>query len=753
MSPDGASSSPSPDAATPDAPPGPPFVFGMTEWPSEFVPYAAFRAAAGTPAGVPRLCHIYTYWDIAHHDPAGAGDTHTLAGITNWLAMAEGKCDEVMITFQGPQQPTPADPPAVATFEQSFVDFQNLPALANWNGKLSYTAWNEPNNQANSGNGLQKPITPELAAQYYLALRKHCAPPTCKVAAGDFATNGNTAADIAWNCANDNDPANTTTRCAQPSSLNPANAPPSYLDRYKNYLALHATDVGLPANFRPEYLAYHPWHDVNSYIDSNAPCSTYQNCATRRLLQSLGGTWGGVEIWDNEIGVGLQNSTPPDAQTTQPCGAAFLVRLTELSPRITRLYYMRFGAGNGPLLDGQALRPAGQVLANYSPLYAGARCADTGIPREYSNPVIPMFGRPPGAPSGPGSAITEGCPDPSGIKTRAGDFYIYCTSYTFPYSRQDGFPIFKAPELAGNPWTRAGSIIPDSGAARTSWPGWIRDGNGTRFGLFWAPDVRELPNGKFVATYAAPCGDTQCVGMAWADGPAGPWTHKTDAPFLSSANNGAGLGGPGHRTYDPNVLSASDGSLYLYWVVAGSGIWGARVTAAASGALSLSSAPTRLMDQGEGPYMIEHAGVFYLFYSTNPSGGLTYDYQLHVRRAAGPLAAFTEEGPLVIHKSAAANGSPVSATGFVAPGGNSVIQNAAGGVDFMIYHAIKVPAGTACPAVDPENGQAITGDPVHNPYCRTQGERQAMIDPITWTPDGWPAVGDGTPSTSARLVP
>ena len=164
--------------------------------------------------------------------------------------------------------------------------------------------------------------------------------------------------------------------------MNPTGKPPSYLDRYKNLIAIHATDYGLAPGFRPEVFAYHPWHDVNSYIDSNAPCSSYQNCVTRRLLRSLGGSWGGVEIWDNEIGVGLQNPTPPDENTTQPCGAAFLVRLTLLSPRVTRLYYMHFLSGHGPLFDGTTLRPAGRVLAARATSYDGATCAPTGLPAQ-----------------------------------------------------------------------------------------------------------------------------------------------------------------------------------------------------------------------------------------------------------------------------------------------------------------------------------------------------------------------------------
>ena len=357
-----------------------PFDVGMNEWTGEFGPYAAFRKAAS--ASGPRLCHVYTYWNIAREDPPNGDQTHRLAGLVQWMSKAEASCDEVLVTFQGRQdEQWHESPPLATTLEQAFTEFLHLTergqSLERWRGKLSFTPWNEPNNPAGSGNGLFEEITPERAARYYMAIRKHCSPEHgCKVAAGDFATDGSTADSIEWNCGDDNSPHDTTTRCAQPSSFG-SGKPPSYLDRYKNEIAIHAGDFGLPAGFRPEYFAYHPWHDVNGYLESHKPCSRYEDCVTRRLLRSLGGSWSGVEIWDTEIGVGLQTNPAP-TEKRQACAAAFLVQLTDLSPRITRLYYMTFAGGNGPLFEGSTLRPAGHVLATGSLTYAHD-CAPTGM--------------------------------------------------------------------------------------------------------------------------------------------------------------------------------------------------------------------------------------------------------------------------------------------------------------------------------------------------------------------------------------
>jgi hypothetical protein len=373
---EGSGDAPTADVA-PDAPPDAAspwsgFDMGVDGPEDQMASFQTFRLASGALASEPRFCHKYTGWNVATGD---------VSGLVTWLAGAAPNCDEVMMTFKGSGG---EQAPSAAQMEAAFVAFQHLTdpgqPLADWNGKISFTACNEPNNGNSAGSGFSPAPTPELAAQYYLAIRKHCSPDSgCKVAAGDFATNGNWWNDLQWNCADDNDPANTTTHCAHPSSYNTTGAPPSYLDRYKNYIANHATSFGLPAGFRPEYLAYHPWHDVNEYIEHNNPCSTYQNCATRRLLESLGGTWSGVELWDDEISVGLQTSPAPNENTTQPCGAAFLVQLTNLSPRFRRLYYMWYSKGNGPLLDGNVLRPAGVVLANRETSYSGATCPPTGM--------------------------------------------------------------------------------------------------------------------------------------------------------------------------------------------------------------------------------------------------------------------------------------------------------------------------------------------------------------------------------------
>lgn len=369
----------------------------------------------------------------------------------------------------------------------------------------------------------------------------------------------------------------------------------------------------------------------------------------------------------------------------------------------------------------------------------------------FTNPIIPMYDRPAGVaadvPRGVPHEKTEGCPDPMALRTRGGDYFVYCTSYTFPFSRLNGFPTFKSASrsLAG-PWKPVGSIIPDRNDSREAWPRWIRDVDGKRDGSFWGVDVHQLPNGAFAAAYSAPCGDARwgnrrCVGIAWADGPDGPWTHA-DAPFVNPENDGAG----GGDSYDPNLLVTTNDELYFYWVVPGLGVYARRVRADGRGKLDwfdASAHPTLIADHrkgqvGEGPYVVEHDGAFYELHS---SGSLFYGYYVGVRRGARPDRPFDVEGPAeVVHRNAH----------FVATGGNSIVEDGQGR-SYLVYHAIVVPPGGGCPRQNPVWGGDVpkTAD---NPHCRVEGDRQAMIDPMEWRrfADGydWPVLknGRGTPS-------
>jgi hypothetical protein len=315
-----------------------------------------------------RHCHAYLSWDIAEN-PIGSGNINregTRAWLEDWLKHAQGQCDEALLTFKyidgvskGKGFPTPAD------FEAAFKMFQSISwAYTGWTGTFAFTAWNEPNNGAPSGDGLSIPVEAKLAADYYLALRKYCTPPSCSVAAGDFGSNGHLGNGFVQNCTR-----GVATLCRNAS----------YLDQYKYYLANDAASYGLGSgtSFRPEMFAYHGWDDINDYINHNPNCGSVKdhNCTTWVLLNSLSSdSWANSEIWDTEVGAGQNPQSNPDA-ITQACAASFLLRLTATAgARITRIYYTRPYENDGEhwslFTPSGDPKPAFTVLANRDTSYA-----------------------------------------------------------------------------------------------------------------------------------------------------------------------------------------------------------------------------------------------------------------------------------------------------------------------------------------------------------------------------------------------
>ncbi len=348
---------------------------GFNGGPDQFAYYDEFLKTSTVPQKGPRICHTYPSWDVALQAP-GHGSTAlpgSRAWLEDWLAHAEGHCDEALISFKsypkseggsGHEAPAMTSAPSVAEYTKAATAFVTT-KWPKWTGKFAFTPWNEPNNGAKSGDGLGKELSPSEAAEYYLALRHLCGKHSCKVAAGDLASNGTMVADFHFNCPSD---------IVAPKDLCKE---ASWLDRYKNYLANHANDAPykLGAGFRPEVFAFHPWYDVNDYVNSKTHCNTTEHCSTRALLENLGGSWSHVEIWDTEIGVG-QDGEAALSDARQACGAAFLIRLTaNLSARITRIYYTRMRGGNPALFTGTtSARPAMKVLADRETQYTKTSC-------------------------------------------------------------------------------------------------------------------------------------------------------------------------------------------------------------------------------------------------------------------------------------------------------------------------------------------------------------------------------------------
>lgn len=325
------------------------------------------------PAGG-RYCHAYLSWDIAEQAVGSGpvGKEGSRSWFEDWLAHAQGHCDRALVTFKYIANVTQNDTgtyPSPSDYEAAMTSFLDTDwSYTGWAGMFDFTPWNEPQNGAGSGDGLTKQIPAENAADYYLALRKHCLPSAgCTVAAGDFGSNGQQWQTYLQNCTDDSAPL-----CTEAS----------YMDQYKHWIMTDAPNFGFTTAFRPEVFAYHGWDDINNYINSGSHCTDPQRCTVRALVTALSdGTWSNSIIWDTEVAAGQNPQSNPDP-VTQACAASYLLDLTaSVSSRITRIYWTQpyVAAGNYfSMFDSSGNpKPAFTVMADRNIAYVpptGSSC-------------------------------------------------------------------------------------------------------------------------------------------------------------------------------------------------------------------------------------------------------------------------------------------------------------------------------------------------------------------------------------------
>jgi beta-xylosidase len=176
-------------------------------------------------------------------------------------------------------------------------------------------------------------------------------------------------------------------------------------------------------------------------------------------------------------------------------------------------------------------------------------------------------------------------------------------------------------------------------------------------GFTWAPEVLEV-GGRWLLYYTANHRkkDVQCIGLAVADNPRGPFRDSAAEPFVCQFD----LGG----TIDANPFRDSDGKLYLYFksdgnrVGKGTAIWGQRLS---DDGRSVAGAPVALLrdDQKwemklvEAPAMVRAPSGLQLFYSAAFFGwdekSRLSPYATGYAACSGPLGPCTDapENPIL----------------------------------------------------------------------------------------------------------
>ncbi|MCD7755414.1 MAG: glycoside hydrolase family 43 protein, partial [Firmicutes bacterium] len=250
-------------------------------------------------------------------------------------------------------------------------------------------------------------------------------------------------------------------------------------------------------------------------------------------------------------------------------------------------------------------------------------------------------------------------------------------------------------------WSRITDIFYSSGTE-----GWVR-------GSLWQPEIAIGSDGKFYLYYCGLNDESSLrIGVAVSDSLTGPYVDCFDAPLFDL----------GYATIDPHLFIDDDGSMYLYYsrdcsenIVDGHHVSQiyvveledyTHVKEGAEHTLLLTPEQSwELLNNGdyqwnEGPEMLKHDGVYYLFYSGGYYGDSSY--AMGYATSDSPLGPFVKyEGNPIISSTEAVSG----------PGNNSFFYTLDGGEMFNAYHTHTV--------------AAIAG-----------GNRKLTIDRCGWREDG-----------------
>jgi beta-xylosidase len=201
--------------------------------------------------------------------------------------------------------------------------------------------------------------------------------------------------------------------------------------------------------------------------------------------------------------------------------------------------------------------------------------------------------------------------------------------------------------------------------------------------LTWAPAVLER-NGKYLMFYTARATDlhVQCISMAVADQPFGPFVDSTTRPLICPTSLGGAI--------DPSPFIDSDGKAYLLWKNDGNSrklhtsLW---LQALSDDGMELLGEPVELIHEDqeweypliEGPSMVKNEGNYYLFYSANDYQGEHY--------AIGYAVSDCVAGPFVKPLTGPWLASYGNMRG---PGGQEFFTDDCGNL-YMAFHAWTLP--------------------------------------------------------------
>ncbi|QNL50549.1 family 43 glycosylhydrolase [Olivibacter sp. SDN3] len=292
--------------------------------------------------------------------------------------------------------------------------------------------------------------------------------------------------------------------------------------------------------------------------------------------------------------------------------------------------------------------------------------------------------------------INQDFPDPTIIRAN-GKYYAYATNGLVNGTLAN-IQVAVSDDL--RLWELLGDALPEK-------PSWASKD-------FWAPHVLyDEDINKYVLFYSGESGSGKCLGIAYADQPAGPFTDM-GKPLQC---------GEGFVNIDPMAfIDPKSKKKLLYW---GSGHEPIKVQEMnddwsdfKDGSVAKTVMMPRQEDQYdqliEGAWVDYHEGFYYLYYSGDNCCGPQANYAVLVARSKDPFGPFERLGT-----TRTANSSVFLEKDdeWTAPGHNSIFRDQDDNI-YIAYHAI--PAGEK----DKVSGSG----------------RVALIKPIRYADDGWPQI-------------
>jgi beta-xylosidase len=283
--------------------------------------------------------------------------------------------------------------------------------------------------------------------------------------------------------------------------------------------------------------------------------------------------------------------------------------------------------------------------------------------------------------------VLENFPDPDVLQV-ADTFYAYATTNYDPGSGMgSNLQVARSEDLVT--WER----LPDALPELASWSGLTTLFSTLLHSATWAPDVAQVGD-RYLLYYTTPAVDiprpdgkpSQCLSVATADNPEGPFVDESEGPIVCQADLGGSI--------DGSYFEDDDGTRYLVWKNDGNccgqptNFWLQELT---DDGTAVRGEPTKVEgldndDPWEGrviesPQLVVEGGRYYMFFSGNDFASVRYAVGYATAdEIEGPYTD-AEENPILFTDFASA-----AELGLAGPGHQAIFTDADGD-RWIAYHA------------------------------------------------------------------